>query len=98
MPPGDGCAAAQAAGQETRRKPLTPCPERATHTEAVFGEQFRHNAFFIGPNTREAVAEGRADYAPLFLSEIPGLFRRGRVPVDVALIQVSRPDGPEAAA
>jgi acyl-CoA hydrolase/RimJ/RimL family protein N-acetyltransferase len=64
----------------------------APYTEALFGEQFRHNAFFIGPNTREAVAQGRADYTPIFLSEIPRLFRRGRVPVDVALIQVSPPD------
>ena len=53
---------------------------------------FRHNAFFIGANVREAVADGRADFTPIFLSEIPALFRRGQIPVDVALISVSPPD------
>jgi len=64
----------------------------APYTEEKFTDQFRHNAFFIGANTRQAVAEGRADYTPVFLSEIPALFRSGQVPVDVALIQVSLPD------
>jgi len=53
---------------------------------------FRHNALFIGPNVREAVAEGRADFTPIFLSEVPRLFRRGKLPIDVAFIQVSPPD------
>lgn len=53
---------------------------------------FRHNALFIGPNVRDAVADGRADYTPIFLSEIPRLFRHGKLPIDVALIQVSPPD------
>jgi len=64
----------------------------APYTEEKFTDQFRHNAFFIGANTRQAVAEGRADYTPVFLSEIPALFRSGQAPVDVALIQVSLPD------
>jgi len=55
-------------------------------------ESFRHNAFFVGPNVREAVAAGEADYTPIFLSEVPRLFRSGRVPIDVALIQVTPPD------
>lgn len=53
---------------------------------------FRHNAFFIGSNVRSAVREGRADFTPIFLSEIPGLFYRGILPVEVALIHVSPPD------
>ncbi len=53
---------------------------------------FRHNALFIGANVREAVRDGRADYTPIFLSEVPGLFTRGRLRVDVALIQVTPPD------
>jgi len=54
---------------------------------------FRHNALFIGANTRSAVAEGRADYTPVFLSEIPELFAPGgSLPLDVALIQVTPPD------
>ena len=64
----------------------------ATYAEARFGSQFRHNAYFIGPNVRAAVAEGRADYTPVFLSEIPRLFLSGRVVIDVALIAVSEPD------
>jgi acyl-CoA hydrolase/GNAT superfamily N-acetyltransferase len=55
-------------------------------------ESFRHNAFFVGPNVRDAVAAGEADYTPIFLSEVPRLFRSGRVPIDVALIQVTPPD------
>jgi acyl-CoA hydrolase len=55
-------------------------------------ERFRHTAFFIGANVREAVQEGRADFMPVFLSEIPLVISSGRVAVDVALIQVSPPD------
>jgi acyl-CoA hydrolase/RimJ/RimL family protein N-acetyltransferase len=64
----------------------------ATYAERRLGDRFRHNAYFIGPNVREAVAEGRADYTPIFLSEIPALFRSGQVVIDVALISVSPPD------
>ncbi|WP_039948820.1 acetyl-CoA hydrolase/transferase family protein [Leptospira fainei] len=53
---------------------------------------FRTNALFVGPNMRKAVEEGRADYVPVFLSECPALFRRGILPIDVALISVSPPD------
>ncbi len=53
---------------------------------------FRHRALFTGGNVRKAVNEGRADYVPVFLSEIPGLFTDGTLPIDVALIQVSPPD------
>src|SRR5271165_6871470 len=59
-------------------------PEMAGH--------FRHNAMFIGGNVREAINEGRADYTPVYLSEIEGLFESGAMPIDVALIQVSPPD------
>jgi acyl-CoA hydrolase len=54
--------------------------------------RFRHTAFFIGANVRQAVQEGRADFMPVFLSEIPLLITSGRVGIDVALIQVSPPD------
>lgn len=64
----------------------------AAYAEPKFGDKFRHNAYFIGTNVRSAVAEGRADYTPIFLSEIPALFRTGRVVIDVALIEVSPPD------
>ncbi|HJL17755.1 MAG TPA: acetyl-CoA hydrolase/transferase C-terminal domain-containing protein [Sandaracinaceae bacterium LLY-WYZ-13_1] len=52
----------------------------------------RHNALFTGPNVREAVQAGRADFTPVFLSEIPQLFCDGTLPLDVALVQVSPPD------
>lgn len=55
-------------------------------------ESFRHNAFFIGPNVRQAVNECVADYTPVLLSEVPALFRQKRIHLDVALIQVSLPD------
>ncbi len=53
---------------------------------------FRHNAVFIGANVREAINDGRADYTPIYLSEIEGLFESGAMPLDVALIEVSPPD------
>jgi len=53
---------------------------------------FRHNAFFIGKNVRQAVGDGRADFTPIFLSEIPSLLYGKHYPIDVALIQVSPPD------
>jgi 4-hydroxybutyrate CoA-transferase len=53
---------------------------------------FRHNSMFVGPADREAVNEGRADYVPVFLYEIPGLFRTGKLPLDVAFVHLSPPD------
>jgi acetyl-CoA hydrolase len=55
-------------------------------------KHFRHKAFFIGANVRKSVNEGRSDFIPVFLSEVPRLFYSGLVPVDVALLQVSPPD------
>ena len=55
-------------------------------------DQCRLKSFFVASATREAVAEGRADYTPINLSDIPGLFRSGAMTIDVALIQVSPPD------
>ncbi len=57
-----------------------------------FQNQFRHNSFFVSANIREAVSEGRADYTPIMLSDIPHLFRHKRMPLDVAMIQISPPD------
>ena len=64
----------------------------APYTDEKFRRQFRHNSFFVGNNTRDAVNAGVADYTPIFLSKVPDLFRRGLVPIDVALIQTSPPD------
>jgi acyl-CoA hydrolase/GNAT superfamily N-acetyltransferase len=63
------------------------------YTEEKFKQHFRHNSFFIGTShMRDAVNKGMADYTPIFLSQVPDLFYRGLVPVDVALIQTSPPD------
>ncbi|MFW6141586.1 MAG: acetyl-CoA hydrolase, partial [Candidatus Saliniplasma sp.] len=64
----------------------------APYTEDKFKDSFRHNAFFVDDNTRDAVAKGRADYTPIFMRDIPKLFKTGRVPLDASLIQVSPPD------
>jgi len=53
---------------------------------------FRHNAMFIGGNVREAINDGRADYTPIYLSEIERLFESGAMPIDVALLTLSPPD------
>src|SRR5688500_1166708 len=64
----------------------------AAYVRPEYADNFRHNAFFIGPNVRQAVQEGRADYTPIFLSEIPALLSSGPMPLDAALIQVTPPD------
>ncbi|MBC8525463.1 MAG: acetyl-CoA hydrolase/transferase family protein [Candidatus Cloacimonetes bacterium] len=53
---------------------------------------FRHNSLFVGPGDRAAVNEGRADYIPIFLYEIPNLFYSGQLPIDVAFLHLSPPD------
>jgi acyl-CoA hydrolase len=53
---------------------------------------FRHNSLFVGPADRKAVNEGRGDYVPIFLHQIPRLFRQGIVELDVAMVQCSPPD------
>lgn len=65
---------------------------RADYISPEMTGHFRHNAMFIGGNVRAAVNEGRADYTPIYLSEIEALFESGQMPLDVALIQVSPPD------
>lgn len=64
----------------------------APYSEPQYAESFNVHAMFIGANVRKAIREGRADYIPVFLSEVPLLFRRNVLPLDVALVQVSPPD------
>lgn len=64
----------------------------APYAHPDYAENFRVNCLFIGGNMRKAVQEGRADYTPVFLSEIPELFYSNQLDIDVALIQVSPPD------
>ena len=64
----------------------------APHLAPEMAPHFRHRALFIGPNARAAVNEGRADYVPIFLSDIPQLFLSGEMPLDAVLINVTPPD------
>jgi len=60
--------------------------------EESYHDKCRLKSFFVAAASREAVAEGRADYTPVNLVDVPKLFRSGVLPIDVALIQVSEPD------
>jgi acyl-CoA hydrolase len=64
----------------------------APYAADEYADSFIINTFFVGKNIRDAVNRGRANYVPMFLSEIPALFRSGKLPIDVALITVSPPD------
>jgi 4-hydroxybutyrate CoA-transferase len=64
----------------------------APYVSPEMAQHFRHNAVFIGSNVREAINDGRADYTPIYLSEIEELFESGAMPIDIALIEVSPPD------
>lgn len=55
-------------------------------------QHFRHNSLFVGPADRGSIAEGRSDYVPVHLSEIPALFAQGVIPLDVMFVHVSPPD------
>lgn len=64
----------------------------APYTAEKYHDSFEVNALFIGHNCRKAVNEGRANFIPCFLSEVPIMIRSEVIPIDVALIQVSPPD------
>ncbi len=62
------------------------------HLAPAMAGHFRHRALFVGPNARKAINDGRADYVPVFLSDVPRLFESGAVPLDVVLVNVTPPD------
>jgi acyl-CoA hydrolase len=64
----------------------------ALFAERKYHESFHINSLFVSANVREAVNDGRGDYIPVFLSDIPNLFRKDILPLDVAIVQVSPPD------
>jgi len=64
----------------------------APYANEKYEDSFTIKAFFVGSNTRKAIQRGRGSYIPIFLSEVPSLFRKKIVPIDVALITVSPPD------
>ena len=65
---------------------------RSLYVQPKMEGHFRHISLFGGPSTRQAIAEGRADFIPRNISEIPELFTEGHIPLDVALVTVSPPD------
>jgi acyl-CoA hydrolase len=62
------------------------------HLAPAMAGHLRHRALFIGPNARTAINDGRAEYIPLFLSDVPHLFTDGHLPLDAVLINVTPPD------
>jgi len=59
---------------------------------AAQASRYRHRSFFVGSDIRDLQAAGRLDYVPISLEEVPALLANGRLPIDVALLQVSPPD------
>ncbi|MDP9483530.1 MAG: 4-hydroxybutyrate CoA-transferase, partial [Chloroflexota bacterium] len=64
----------------------------APHLAPDMAGHFRHRALFIGPNARAAVNEDRADYVPIFLSDVPGLFETRALPLDAVFVNATPPD------
>jgi 4-hydroxybutyrate CoA-transferase len=68
------------------------CEGPGPHLAPEMAPHFRHRALFIGPNARAAVNEGRADYVPAFLSDVPRLFDAGLLPLDAVFVNATPPD------
>lgn len=64
----------------------------AAYANPELAESFHVNSFFIGANVRHTLKAGNGSYTPVFLSELPSLFRKNVLPIDVAFIHVSLPD------
>ena len=62
------------------------------HLAPEMAQSFRHRALFIGPNARKAINEGRAEYIPAFLSDVPRLFEAGMLPLDAVFVNATPPD------
>jgi acyl-CoA hydrolase len=68
------------------------CEGPGPHLAPEMAPHFRHRALFIGPNARAAINEGRADYVPVFLSDVPRLFESGMLPLDHVFVNATPPD------
>ena len=64
----------------------------APYADIKYKDSFCVNSFFVGGNVRHTLKQGNGSYTPVFLSELPLLFKRNIIPIDVAMIQVSPPD------
>jgi acyl-CoA hydrolase len=98
---GTGCAQpvelVRALTNRSSELPDTELVHLLTNGEAPYATEehtryFRINSFFIADNVREIIQQGRGDYTPIMLSDIPRLFDSGRMPIDAVLIQLSPPD------
>lgn len=99
---GTACATPRALVTALEALPVPPADVELVHfltdqavTHDLEGRartNYRHRTFFVGSDMRAAVRQGLADYVPLSVGRVPGLMAIGRIPVDVALIQVSLPD------
>ena len=68
------------------------CEGPGPHLTPEMAPHFRHRALFIGPNARAAIAEGRAEYIPTFLSDVPRLFESGLLPLEAVFVNATPPD------
>jgi acyl-CoA hydrolase len=68
------------------------CEGPGPHLAPEMAPHFRHRALFVGPNARAAVQDGRADYVPVFLSDVPRLFESGMLPLDHVFVNATPPD------
>jgi acyl-CoA hydrolase len=68
------------------------CEGPGPHLAPEMARHFRHRALFVGPNARAAVEDGRADYVPVFLSDVPRLFESGMLPLDHVFVNATPPD------
>ncbi|MFZ5765617.1 MAG: GNAT family N-acetyltransferase [Thermodesulfobacteriota bacterium] len=98
---GSGCSEPTLLAEQLvlRRIQFTDCEivHFLTLSDNIFFDErepslFRHQALFVGQSIRQAVNEGKADYIPISLSDIPKLLSSGRLRIDVALLQLSPPD------
>ena len=99
---GTGCAAPQGLLRALEALPVVPADLELLHffTIQAFEHdadghsttRFKHRTFFVGSDMRAAVKQGLVEYVPMSVARVPEMMALGRVPVDVALIQVSLPD------
>jgi acyl-CoA hydrolase len=97
---GSACATPRVLLEALERRKPSPAGVVLVHflTDRVgIGEppttHFRHRVFYAGRDVRDLLSTGQIDYVPMSLSDVPGMFRRGIQPLDVAMIQVAPPDG-----
>ena len=99
---GTGCAVPRTLVHHLETMPVPPADLELLHfltvksfdkdAQGISNTRFRHRTFFVGVDMRHAVGDGRIEYVPISIARVPEMMARGRIAVDVALIQVSLPD------